>query len=89
MKLLWQTTQKIKRFIHRIKRHKRNKSLSNFAKGLYFFSKSQCGFKFGLHPLIYEIIHIKYCENDFYMLKLFPDYTLEDKYSEFLIFCKE
>lgn len=70
--------RKIKRFIHRIKRHKRNKSLSNIAKGLYLFSKSQWGFKICLHPLIYEIIRIKYCENDFYMLKLFPDYLNTD-----------
>lgn len=71
--------KKLKRFIHRIKRHKRNKRLSKFADNIFIASRNCC-YKLGLNPLVYEIIRVRY-SNEFIM-NLFPDYLSEDKYSE-------
>ena len=57
--------KKIKRFIHRIKRHKRNRKLSRFADNMFFAVSNSCwlGMYF-VHPLIYEIIRFRYLQND-------------------------
>lgn len=76
--------KKLKRFIHRIKRHRRNKKISRFADYMFLVSRT-CSYKIGLNPLVYEIIRSRY--SDKFIMNLFPDYMSADKYSEFLIFC--
>lgn len=71
--------RKLKRFINKIKRHKRNKRLSKWADVMFQVSRG-CDYKLGLNPLVYEIIRVRY-PNEFIM-NLFPDYLSKDKYSE-------
>lgn len=57
--------KKLKGFIHRIKRHKRNKRLSKFADNLFYAVSNSCwNYNAFVHPLIYEIIRIRYLGND-------------------------
>ena len=76
--------KKLKRFIHRIKRHNRNKNISRFADNMFLVSR-RIEYKIGLNPLVYEIIRSRY--SDRFIMNLFPDYMSADRYSEFLIFC--
>lgn len=76
--------EKIKKYIHRIKRHKRNRKLSKFADVMFQVSRNS-DYKIGLNPLVYEIIRSRY-SNEF-ISNLIPDYLSKDIYSEFLIFC--
>ena len=76
--------KKLKRYIHRIKRHKRNKKISKFADNMFLASRT-CSYKIALNPLVYEIIRSRY--SDRFIMNLFPDYMSHDRYSEFLIFC--
>lgn len=76
--------EKLKRYIHRIKRHRRNKNISGFADNIFLVSRTS-SYKIGLNPLVYEIIRSRY--SDEFIMNLFPDYMSSDKYSEFLIFC--
>ena len=73
---------KLKRFIHRIKRHKRNKRLSNIADNIFYaVSNSTWNWTIFVHPLVYEIIRIKYLRNDC-LVKLYSslkvDYLAKD-----------
>jgi len=77
--------KKLKRFIHRIKRHRRNKKISRFADNVFLVSRT-CSYKIGLNPLVYEIIRSRYYDR--FIMNLFPDYMSADNYSEFLIFVK-
>lgn len=53
--------KKLKRFIHRIKRHKRNKKLSKFADSLYFARYySENNSVLLVHPLVYLLIRLRY-----------------------------
>lgn len=57
--------KKIKRFIHRIKRHKRNRKLSKFADNMFFAVSNSCWYgNVFVHPLIYEIIRFRYLQRD-------------------------
>ena len=76
--------KKLKRYIRRIKRHKRNKKISRFADNMFLVSRTY-NYKIGLNPLVYEIIRSRY--SDEFIMNLIPDYMSIDKYSEFLIFC--
>lgn len=76
--------EKLKRYIHRIKRHRRNKNISRFADNMFLASRTS-SYKIGLNPLVYEIIRSRY--SDEFIMNLIPDYMSADKYSEFLIFC--
>jgi hypothetical protein len=53
--------EKIKRYIHRIKRHKRNKKLSEFADKLFTIRYFYCNdYDIYVHPLVYSIIRFRY-----------------------------
>lgn len=57
--------KKVKTFIRRIKRHKRNKRLSEFADNIFFAVSNRCWYgNVFIHPLIYKIIRIRYLHND-------------------------
>ena len=70
--------EKIKRYIHKIKRHRRNKRLSKFADTM-FEASSRVWYKIGIHPLIYEIINFRY-HDSLTSWNLFPDYQLSGYY---------
>lgn len=76
--------KKLKRYIHRIKRHRRNKKISRFADNIFLASRTS-SYKIGLNPLVYEIIHSRH--SDEFIMNLIPDYMSADKYLELLIFC--
>ena len=75
--------KKLKRYIHRIKRHRRNKKISRFADNIFLASRTS-SYKIGLNPLVYEIIRSRH--SDEFIMNLVPDYMSVDKYSELLIF---
>ena len=75
--------KKLKRYIHRIKRHRRNKKISRFTDNIFLVSRTS-SYKIGLSPLVYEIIRSRY--SDKFIMNLVPDYMSTDKYSELLIF---
>lgn len=53
--------KKLKRYIHRIKRHKRNKKISDFANNLYYLRYVYYpGLNICVHPLVYAIIRFRY-----------------------------
>ena len=46
--------EKLKKYIHRIKRHRRNKNISRFADNMFLASRA-FSYKIGLNPLVYAI----------------------------------
>lgn len=53
--------ERIKRYIHRIKRHRRNKNISRFADRLYLARyESLINTDMYIHPLVYLIIRFRY-----------------------------
>ncbi len=53
--------EKLKRYIHRIKRHKRNKKISDFANNLYYLRYFYYpNLDIYVHPLVYAIIRFRY-----------------------------
>lgn len=70
--------EKIKRYIHRIKRHRRNRKLSKFANNL-FSATLNINYKIVVHPLVYEIINFRH--NDIFIFNLIPDFLIPDYYT--------
>lgn len=75
--------EKIKRYIHKIKRHRRNKRLSKFADAMFEASGRVC-YKIGIHPLIYEIINFRY-HDSMVLWNLVPDYMIDNYYRIILV----
>lgn len=68
--------KKLKRLIHRIQRHKRNKKLSKFADNI-FYATTHCPYTtVFVHPLVFEIIRFRYFGKMFYTLRV--DYFAKD-----------
>lgn len=80
--------EKLKRYTHRIKRHKRNKKLSVFAdKVLYVVRYCEYGnVTVFVHPLVYAIIRYKY-PADIY-LRLKEDCFTKDYFSLMTVLSK-
>ena len=70
--------EKIKRYIHKIKRHRRNRKLSKFADNM-FLASLNINNKIGVHPLVYEIINFRH--NDIFIFNLISDFLIEDYYT--------
>lgn len=75
--------EKIKRYIHKIKRHRRNKRLSKFADAM-FEASNRVWYKIGIHPLVYEIINFRH-HDSVTLRNLVPDYLISDYHRIFLI----
>lgn len=75
--------KKIKRFIHKIKRHKRNKMLSKFADNIFYAISNSCwNYNIFVHPLIYEIIRFRYIGNDA-LVKMYSCIRAENLVSDY------